>query len=204
VKKATISDLTPAGVKQPTISVPDPARREKSNGFRPDPGVVRRLARLRVPLGFAFAVAVFLLARPTRDSLLWGALVAAAGEGVRFWAAGHLEKGREVTSSGPYRWTRHPLYVGSTIIGLGLALACANWIVALIITSYLAVTLVAAMRTEERELRAKFGDAYDVYCGGATVARAFSAGRALRNREHRAVGGVALGLLLLAAKTMAW
>jgi len=50
-----------------------------------------RLARLRVPLGFALAVVVFLLARPTRDSLLWGAIVAALGEAMRFWAAGHLE-----------------------------------------------------------------------------------------------------------------
>jgi protein-S-isoprenylcysteine O-methyltransferase Ste14 len=164
---------------------------------------LRLLARLRVPLGFAFAVLVFLLARPTRDSLLWGALVAVAGEAVRFWAAGHLEKGREVTSSGPYRWTRHPLYLGSAIIGIGVAVACASWIVAAIIAVYLGATLAAAVRMEERYLRAKFGDAYDAYCGGATMKRAFSAARALRNREHRAVGGLALGLLLLAAKAIA-
>ncbi len=165
---------------------------------------MRRLARLRVPLGFAFALVVFLLARPTPYSLLAGAIVALAGEAVRFWAAGHLEKGREVTSSGPYRWTRHPLYVGSTIIGIGLAVACASWIVAVIIGSYLAVTLFAAVRTEERELRAKFGDAYDAYCKGATVARAFSTSRALRNREHRALAGLVLGLVLLAARMRLW
>ncbi len=165
---------------------------------------MRRLARLRVPLGFAFGVVVLLLARPTRHSLLLGAIVAAAGEVVRFWAAGHLEKGREVTSSGPYRWTRHPLYAGSAIIGIGLIVACASWIVALIVAAYLAVTLLAAVRTEERELRAKFGDAYDAYCRGATVERAFSPARALGNREHRAMGGLALGLLLLWVRMRLW
>ncbi len=174
MKKATVSDLTP------------------------------KVARLRVPLGFALAVAVFLLARPTRTSLLAGAAVAVAGEAVRFWAAGHLEKGREVTSSGPYRWTRHPLYVGSAIIGVGLMIACGSWVVAAIIAAYLGVTLVAAVRTEERELRAKFGDAYEAYCRGATVRRAFSPARALRNREHRAVGGLALGLLLLWGRMRLW
>ncbi len=164
--------------------------------------MVRLLARLRVPLGFAFAVFVFLGARPTRQSLLWGALVAAIGEALRFWAAGHWEKGSEVTSSGPDRCTRHPLYVGSTIIGIGLAVACHSWIVATIIAAYLVVTLTAAVVSEERELRAKFGPAYDAYCEGATVRRAFSAARAIRNREHRAVGGLALGMLLLAARML--
>jgi len=162
-----------------------------------------RLARLRVPLGFALAVVVFLLARPTRDSLLWGAIVAALGEAMRFWAAGHLEKGREVTSSGPYRWVRHPLYLGSAIIGIGLAVACASWVVAAIIAAYLVATFTAAIRTEERDLRARFGDAYDTYCeGGSTMTRAFSAARALRNREHRAAAGLALGLLLLWGRTL--
>ncbi|MGE5361373.1 MAG: hypothetical protein ACM3NQ_20340, partial [Bacteroidales bacterium] len=74
------------------------------------PDITRRLARLRVPLGFAFGVFVFLLARPTPTTLAWGLGVSAIGEAIRLWAAGHVEKGREVTSSGPYRWTRHPLY----------------------------------------------------------------------------------------------
>ncbi len=164
--------------------------------------VLARLARLRVPLGFGFAIVVFLLARPTRASLAWGAALALLGEAVRVWAAGHLEKGSEVTSSGPYRWTRHPLYAGSTIVGAGLAVASASWIVAAIVAAYLAVTLTAAVRTEEAFLRAKFGPAYDEYCRGATVSRRFSLSRAVRNREYRAFGGVVLGLALLALRMM--
>ena len=54
---------------------------------------------------------------PTLMSLATGGAIALAGEAVRVWAAGHVEKSREVTRSGPYRWTRHPLYLGSSIIG---------------------------------------------------------------------------------------
>ena len=164
------------------------------NGFR------NRLARLRVPLGFAFAVVVFVAARPTRTSLVAGAMVAALGEAIRFWAAGHVEKGREVTSSGPYRFTRHPLYAGSAVIGLGLAVACYDWIAAAIVVLYLATTLTAAIRTEEAWLRATFGAQYTAYCEGHTVAREFRVARALGNREYRAIAGLALSLVLLALK----
>ncbi len=162
--------------------------------------ITARLARLRVPLGFAFAVMVFLVARPTRGSMISGALVALVGEAIRCWAAGHLEKSREVTSSGPYRWTRHPLYVGSAIIAVGLVVACRSWVAAGIAAVYVCVTLTAAVRTEDAFLRATFGAEYDAYRQGRTVTRRFSAARALRNREHRAIAGLALGLLLLALK----
>ena len=66
------------------------------------------------------------LARPTSRSLAIGGAMALVGEALRIWAAGHLEKGREVTRSGPYRLTRHPLYLGSAIIGVGVAIAAAR------------------------------------------------------------------------------
>src|SRR5687768_13636173 len=67
------------------------------------------LARRRVSLGFVAAIIALVLAQPTWASWRLGLLVALAGEAVRVWAAGHLEKSREVTRSGPYRWMRHPL-----------------------------------------------------------------------------------------------
>ena len=76
------------------------------------------LARLRVALGFVFGVLVLVLARPTGPSLLAGMSLAAGGEAIRIWAAGHLRKSREVTVSGPYRWCPHPLYVGSSVMGV--------------------------------------------------------------------------------------
>src|SRR5262245_2562960 len=81
---------------------------------------VRRLARARVPLGFVFGLVVLWLATPTPTLLLIGLPIALIGEALRVWAAGHLEKSREVTQSGPYRLFRHPLYVGSSLMGIGL------------------------------------------------------------------------------------
>ena len=53
--------------------------------------VTRRLARLRVPLGFAFGIAVVWLATPCWTSLVWGLPIAALGEALRIWAAGRGE-----------------------------------------------------------------------------------------------------------------
>ena len=162
----------------------------------------RRLARLRVPLGFAAGVLVLWLATPTWGLLAIGTAVALAGEAIRVWAAGHLEKSREVTRSGPYRWSRHPLYVGSALMGVGVAIAGGSVIAAGAICLYLVVTMAAAIRTEEAFLRRKFGPEYDEYCRGASRApdRPFSLERAWRNREYRAILGMGTVFAILALK----
>jgi protein-S-isoprenylcysteine O-methyltransferase Ste14 len=164
--------------------------------------MTRLLARWRVFLGFVFAAVVVWLASPTRESLLAGAAVAVLGESLRLWAAGHLEKSKEVTRSGPYRYTRHPLYLGSSIIGMGIAVAANHLVVAVIVVAYMVLTLTAAMRSEEAHLREKFGDAYDAYAEkrAAPMDRPFSWPRALGNREHHTMLGLATGLSLLAMK----
>ena len=165
--------------------------------------MLKTIARLRVPLGFAFGLVALLLADPTRESLIWGALVAVLGEAIRIWASGHLEKSREVTASGPYAWTRHPLYLGSAVIGLGLVIGAASIAVAVLVLGYLAVTLTAAIRTEEAHLTEKFGAAYPEYRAGRhSVTRGFSMERAMRNREYRAAIGVVVVLAVLAAKVV--
>src|SRR5688572_14992766 len=107
------------------------------------------LVRRRVALGFVTAAAVLVLARPTWDAWRLGLVVAVAGECIRLWAAGHLEKSREVTRSGPYRFTRHPLYGGSAVIALGVAIASSSAAVALLAATYIVATLPAAIRSEE-------------------------------------------------------
>jgi hypothetical protein len=183
------------------------------------------LARKRVPLGFVTTIAALVLARPTWTTWRIGLLVAIGGEAIRIWAAGHLEKGREVTSSGPYRWTGHPLYVGSSVLALGVVIAARSVPLAILAALYMATTISAAIRTEEAFLRRTFGDAYDRYqqsrALGADVsvargaaaearsaeaaeptARRFSLARAMRNREYRAAVGLVVGFALLALKVV--
>jgi protein-S-isoprenylcysteine O-methyltransferase Ste14 len=163
-----------------------------------------RLARLRVPFGFVAGILVLWLARPTWARLAAGSVLAVIGEGVRVWAAGHLEKSREVTRSGPYRWTRHPLYVGSALMALGVAVAGNSLIAAVATGLYVAVTFTAAIRTEEAFLRQAFGQEYDEYCRGVgqAVDRPFSMERVWRNREYRALVGLAVVFAILALKAL--
>ena len=164
--------------------------------------LVQHLARWRVALGFLFGAIAFWLARPTWRSLIAGGALAIAGEALRIWAAGHLEKSREVTSSGPYRWTRHPLYLGTTIIAAGIVIAARNWMVAALVGVYIVVPLWSAIRAEEAHLRDKFGADYDAYAArqASPMVRSFSAARALANREHHTIAGLLAGLTLLAIK----
>jgi protein-S-isoprenylcysteine O-methyltransferase Ste14 len=166
---------------------------------------LRRLARARVPLGFVCGAIVLWLAEPSWASMRVGLPIACLGEALRLWAAGHLEKSREVTQSGPYRWLRHPLYAGSTVMGVGLAIAAGSVPVAALIAVYLFVTIQAAVRTEEAFLRARFGGDYDAYREGRgpVAERRFSLARALRNKEYRALAGMLVASLLLLAK-MYW
>jgi protein-S-isoprenylcysteine O-methyltransferase Ste14 len=164
--------------------------------------VVEFLARRRVALGGATAIAALLLARPTWNTWTLGLTVAAVGEGIRVWAAGHLEKSREVTTSGPYRWMRHPLYVGSCILALGIVIAARSYVLGALAALYIGTTIPAAIRSEEAFLRRTFGDAYDRYARAETagVARRFSLERAWRNKEYRAVLGTATGFAILALR----
>jgi protein-S-isoprenylcysteine O-methyltransferase Ste14 len=164
--------------------------------------MIRFFARWRVFLGFVFAAVALYLATPTPTTLSIGAAIAIAGELLRLWAAGHLEKSKEVTRSGPYQFTRHPLYLGSSLIGIGFAVAANHIIVGAMVAAYLLLTLTAAMRSEEAHLREKFGDAYDAYAQkrAEPMRRRFSWQRAIYNREHHTIAGLSAGFAILVAK----
>ena len=166
--------------------------------------LVAWLVRRRVALGFVTAAAVLVLAQPTWPAWRLGLLVAMAGECIRVWAAGHLEKSREVTRSGPYRFTRHPLYAGSIVIALGVVIASRSAAVGLLAALYIAATIPPAIRAEEAFLKRTFGDDYDRYrqSRSALMMRRFSFERAWRNREYRAIAGLMGGFALLALKVL--
>ena len=177
------------------------------NTTPPSARLVQALARRRVPLGFLAGALVLWLSQPTPSTLVAGTAVAMVGELLRIWAAGHLNKAREVTTSGPYRWFAHPLYVGSSIMGVGLALVADRVAVTAIIGLYLVMTLMAAVRSEEAFLRHAFGERYDRYRRGVDAVRGddaeerrFHVARVIANREHRALVGLGIAILLLALK----
>jgi hypothetical protein len=88
------------------------------------------------------------------------------------------------------------------VIALGAIVASRSWLVGGVAASYMAATISAAIQTEEAFLRKTFGTAYDDYkrSGAGTMTRRFSAARALRNREYRALLGLAAGFAFLALK----
>ena len=167
--------------------------------------VAQALARKRVSLGFVAAAATLVLAQPTWDVWRAGLLIALAGECLRLWAAGHLEKSREVTRSGPYRFLRHPLYAGSIMIAIGIAVASRSIAAAVVTAVYMGLTVLAAIRVEEAQLRQAFGSTYADYRASraAPMVRRFSFSRAVANREQRAVLGLIVGFALLALKILA-
>ena len=94
------------------------------------------------------------------------------------------------------------MYLGSSIIALGVVVAGRSAVAAACIVVYMVVTIGSAIAIEERFLRGKFGTAYDDYkrSEAQPIERRFSLARARRNREYRAVFGLGLGFAVLALK----
>ncbi len=120
-------------------------------------------ARWRVPFGFALGLAFLVLSQPTRKPLVAGAAIASVGVALRAVAAGYLEKNVGLAASGPYAWTRNPLYLGSFLVGVGFALAGGSWIWGFGFLGFFISIYWPVMRREEGALRQQFGEAYEQY-----------------------------------------
>src|SRR5271165_6584981 len=112
--------------------------------------------RIRVPMGFAFAVLYFWLARPTWRFLALGAVLILPGLLVRALASGHVRKNEALATSGPYAYTRNPLYLGSLLIGIGFAVAARSWWVGVVLVVMFFAIYLPVIRDEESFLRQKF------------------------------------------------
>jgi protein-S-isoprenylcysteine O-methyltransferase Ste14 len=112
--------------------------------------------RIRVPLGFLFAVLYFWLARPSWRSLLLAAIVVVPGLLIRALASGHVRKNESLATSGPYAHTRNPLYLGSLVMGLGFCVAARSWWVGLALVVMLVAIYLPVIRDEEAFLRRTF------------------------------------------------
>jgi protein-S-isoprenylcysteine O-methyltransferase Ste14 len=171
------------------------------------------MQRWRVPLGFAGAALFFLLARPRLWMLIVGGLIALPGLGLRAWAAGHLRKNDALATTGPYAYTRNPLYLGSLVIGLGFTIAGGRLILALVFAVLFLGIYVPVMRVEALTLDELFGKDYRDYAAavplflprvtaygvGATKAK-FDPALYRRYREYQAAFGLIVAWLVLAIK----
>lgn len=119
--------------------------------------------RIRVPLGFLFAAFFLVLARPRGWSLAAGSVVALAGVWIRAISSGHVKKNEELATSGPYAYTRNPLYFGSIVIAAGLALAALRWEIAVAMVILFAAIYLPVIRGEEQFLSQRFAN-YSEYC----------------------------------------
>jgi protein-S-isoprenylcysteine O-methyltransferase Ste14 len=165
-------------------------------------------------MGYPLAALVLWLAHPTWRSMAVGAAVAAIGLVIRGAAAGYLQKGQVLATTGPYARTRNPLYFGSALMTLGFGIASRSWIAAVLLVAFFRIFYYQTMRREEGELRQRFGEAFDEYARrvplfwprlraaptpGAASMGSFSWAQYLRNREYRAAVGLTLLMGIFAA-----
>jgi protein-S-isoprenylcysteine O-methyltransferase Ste14 len=148
--------------------------------------------RIRVPLGFAFAVLYFWLARPCGRSLAFGSILIVPGLLIRALASGHVRKNEALATSGPYAYTRNPLYVGSLLMGVGFAVAARSWSVGVILVVIFFAIYLPVIRDEENYLRQKFPE-FEEYA--RRVPRMFPR-ISPRSHEEQASDGFSLDLYL--------
>lgn len=178
----------------------------------------RIATRMRVPLGFAFAIAYFWFAVPSWASITLGATCSLIGLAVRAIASGHIRKNAELATTGPYAYTRNPLYLGSVLMAVGFVIAARNWWIALGATVMFLVIYIPVIKAEEVYLRAIF-TGYEQYAANVprllprlTAYRGSNAGidsdgglgsfsreLYLKHREYNAAlgSGLMLGALIL-------
>jgi len=169
--------------------------------------------RVRVPLGFVFAVFYFWLARPTSTSLALGAVVILPGLLIRALASGHVRKNEALTTSGPYAHTRNPLYLGSSLIAVGFAIAALSWWVGVILVAMFFAIYVPVIRDEEVFLRQKFPEFEEYaqsvprmlprlvpYPEKGETSAGFSWNLYLKHREYNALLGVLAMVVALLVK----
>ena len=170
------------------------------------------IQRFRVPLGFLFAAVFLIFARPEMLTLIIGGAVAAVGLLIRAWASGHIRKNQNLAISGPYAYTRNPLYLGSFILGVGFTIASGVWWLGLVFIALFLGIYLPVMRVEASELTQIFGGEYQEYARKVPLfvprpttyiqsAAKFDSALYMRYREYQATLGFvfAWSVLLLKA-----
>lgn len=170
--------------------------------------------RIRVPLGFIFAVLYLWLARPTQLSLLIGAGGVVPGLLLRALASGHVRKNERLATTGPYAYVRNPLYLGSLIMAVGFAFAARSWWIVAIAVLFFFVVYIPVIRGEEDFLRHRFPEfeeyarqvpgMFPRFTPFSKVPGAMSLDLYWKHREYNALLGALAIMALLIAKMFYW
>jgi len=165
--------------------------------------------RWRVRVGFVCILIAIVLSRPTLFSLLVGMGICSLGLLLRTWASGHIRKEKELTCSGPYRFTRNPLYLANLIIGISVVAASNTWWLVGIFVVYFLLFYSVILIREREKMKALFPGEYEEYrkkvpfffpLFGRTCpsnGNKFRMEIYKKNKEYRAVlGGIAFWLIL--------
>jgi protein-S-isoprenylcysteine O-methyltransferase Ste14 len=164
------------------------------------------LRRHRRNIGIPLVILALFLSRFDPRFLIPGIMLVTIGELIRIWAAGHLRKEEVLTTGGPYRFVRNPLYIGSFFIAIGFCLVSGSIWVWIIVIAYFLLVYVPVVKYEESVLREKFPEfinyssrvpAFVPTLYPYEPSTSFSFDQVLRNKEYNAVIGIIAGFLLL-------
>lgn len=175
------------------------------------PSFPKLLQRIRVPSGFVVAIIYLVFSRPTPLTLGCGLAIALIGVLLRAWASGHLRKSMALDVSGPYAFTRNPLYLGTFIIAFGFGIASGSWWLALLAAVYIGGIYLPVMNVEATVLESRLGDEYREYAANVPILiprptpwkksdRRFDFQLYLKNGEYNAAMGLAAVAAFLAVK----
>jgi protein-S-isoprenylcysteine O-methyltransferase Ste14 len=174
------------------------------------------IQRWRVPLGFLCAAIFILFARPRPLTLLIGAGISLVGLLIRAWASGHIRKNSALAVSGPYAYTRNPLYLGSFILGLGFTIGAGRWLLAVLFGVLFLGIYFPVMRVESTTMGQYFGPEFRDYSQAVPLflprltaynkdsETKFDGGLYVRYREYQAALGLLAGWGVLILKMYFW
>ncbi len=166
-------------------------------------------------MGFVVAAVFLLLATPSWRTLAESLLLVLPGLWLRAYASGYVKKNAELTVTGPYAYTRNPLYLGSMLIAFGFAGAAGSWAIALVLAVLFAAIYGPTIQSEETYLRERFAG-FEAYAarvprllprlkaargaGGTQDEGRFSAELWRRHREYNSLIGAGAIYLALAVR----
>lgn len=170
------------------------------------------LQRLRVPLGFITAILFLAFSKPSWQTIAMGTPIAFLGVAMRAWAAGHLRKNAELAVSGPYAYTRNPLYFGSFVLALGVVICGGSWWLALLLLGFFLAVYLPVMQAEAAHMHELFPQDFAEYERNVPLflprltawrkgaAARFDQRLYLKYREYRALMGLLVVVGILALK----